>query len=95
MNVCVFLWFGRSSGVDKLKRLIKENGWSDASGALSVFPFDEDLPLFKECVPHFLAIQAQEGSLLDGQGWLKLFSSLQSPYGFIVSCGPKNATLKD
>jgi hypothetical protein len=50
-------------------KYIMENGWSNASGMLPVFTFAEDVPLFRECLPHFLAVKLKSARYDDQFAW--------------------------
>jgi hypothetical protein len=49
-------------------KLIRENGWSNACGSITVFPYVEDYVQFNECLPHFKAIMAESDDLYGAQG---------------------------
>jgi hypothetical protein len=51
-----------SSGVDKLANLIKQNGWTEEAGSLTVWPAAADRKKFEECLPHFLSTRTLEQS---------------------------------
>jgi hypothetical protein len=51
-----------STGVDKLAKLIKQNGWTEEAGSLTVWPAAADRKKFEECLPHFLSTRALEQS---------------------------------
>jgi hypothetical protein len=49
-------------GVEKLGKLIQQNGWTEEAGSLTVWPAAADRRKFEECLPHFLSSRAMEAS---------------------------------
>jgi hypothetical protein len=50
------------TGVDKLAKMIQQNGWSEEAGALLVWPAASDRRKFEECLPHFMSTRTLEES---------------------------------
>jgi hypothetical protein len=65
------------TGVDKLAKLIKQNGWTEEAGALTVWPAAADRKKFEDCLPHFLASRVVEQSY---------YSKEQTPSELLLQC---------
>jgi hypothetical protein len=50
------------TGVEKLGSLIRQGGWSEQAGSLTVWPAAADRKQFEECLPHFNALRSVEQS---------------------------------
>jgi hypothetical protein len=57
-------------------KLIRENGWSNACGSITVFPFVDDFYLFEDSLPHFLSIMAESDDIYGGEGTMVTPSKL-------------------